>query len=1167
MPVKEIDLGPAPAAVAAARTKQSRYTFVPIEGQITGDTLSKASDDNYNKRVALFYNWLKTATPAEREGSAITRFANPLGLGKWLSNKFGTGDASAWFDALDAYTGELSWKDPEKWKHFLVGAEQAALTFKGLGAAGVPGVAPKFAAYEAIQAPREGETLTKRAAAVGKGAAFGFAVGQAGKYIPKARYRMPTTVGGAMLVTKLGGGSAKQVLDAGAQMFGWEVIGLFQQGANRRAIIKAARKHNPELRNVPDAEVLRSVKQLADIQKALPKMKPSSVKLEATPAEKSGMLAPEITAARKAAIAAHNAAVSKWIAGGKKGPAPTLPEAAKPPAPLPRSRAFYENKLKNPELAKKAPAFETYAGEVVAVPVGKSRKSGTFDAAYTVKSDAMQIYNALKGKKGFPKLRIEKEGTSYEIKWGEPTEQYRGDFQKMGEMFGYTDAAIKDFTMSWTPTDLAELPFQQAQNIRFEQVRSELTSGLKTAKKLVKGIVSKEYAVERARRAEQFERYKERLIAKGVPTGEALMRARGAFKGQLLEKPPDYEPPRLKPQQWETISRQIDRSGKFKTYEKTRAQEATLKLQNGRLLQDNEIELLSRILGEDFAKAALKLQPWNVRMWREIEDVLNFPKFAAAYDVQMARQGAWIRARHPILYARAVGKNVKGYFSNKQADKIRLDYESDPLHEQAKSDGVVFIEREGIIPSGRIEQYRSRIATKLPFGLGRGYKASQRGFVEGFNWTQQKLYSQKYNSWLDKGIEITPKMRRNLVDFNNTILGMKRPEGNFGRSATRVLSPVMWSPTLTYSRIATPAMILTNPTMRGEVAATLSSYIASGLLVMYAASKFNKKAKVEWNPLSTDFGKVKVGNTRFDVYGDGGPYIRTLIQGIRGKKKTEAGKIVDKPTMETLIQFARNKRNAWIDLVLRIWTGKMYYGGSTWEIEEDVGKKLNLDTPAKKVAYLGGRELVRTFLPFFLNAVVEASYNDNWPTGLAAGAAEFFSQTTISYKPSKYTKLQQLRDVVSDMQFDKEWDNLAPLQQEALRMRYKELQQGEEELQLERAKRESDYEYVAKQIVEEKKAGKNVYKMLKPELQQALDSHGIALGLSRRVGDWYMNDDRYKRYQDLTVKAMNRLKLDRISQSNLPFEQREQMIRMMINIAKKAARTKLVAETYPKKAG
>lgn len=265
-------------------------------GERAGKAFDTASQtdvlDDYDKQVMFFYNWMKSPGKFQEKKPidiALSRFANPLGLRRWLSRKFGSGEEAAWFDALDAYYSELPWSNPEKALHFGVGAYQKLAEFEAVGATagsmslGIKGALGKiiggglkFGTVAAIQAPGEKETLAGRAEDISINSLYGMAFGGlseariAGRQPFRLfRYRAPVTVGGSMLVTAAGGGTAKQILDSGAQMLGWEAIGLIQQGANKWAAIAAARRFNPELNKVPADEIERGVRQMADIQKAV----------------------------------------------------------------------------------------------------------------------------------------------------------------------------------------------------------------------------------------------------------------------------------------------------------------------------------------------------------------------------------------------------------------------------------------------------------------------------------------------------------------------------------------------------------------------------------------------------------------------------------------------------------------------------------------------------------------------------------------------------------------------------------------------------------------------------------------------------------------------------------------------------------------------------------
>lgn len=691
------------------------------------------------------------------------------------------------------------------------------------------------------------------------------------------------------------------------------------------------------------------------------------------------------------------------------------------------------------------------------------------------------------------------------------------------------------------------------QEYEFESARQEVLKGVRAAKRLNRAEVLPAYSKARAERAAAFEAEKARLIAEGVPVNEALKMAQTKLKGSYLPDEPEYAAPDLTPNQLEIISKKIDTS--LRTFEKVRATTGLQKFQNKVHLQDNEIEVLSKVLGSEFGEAMQKLQPMSVRVWRGFENAMNFPKIAAAFDIQMRRQARWLRARHPVLYAKAVGKNIKGYFSEKAADRIKADYESNPWYESARKDGSVFLERGQLTPGKRTEQFRTRIAAKIPI-LGKGYQAAERGFIEGFNWMQTQLYALKREQWLREGREVTKGMRKDLTEVNNTLLGMHKPTTAFGKQLTRVASVGMWSPTLTWSRIRTPSLILTNPTMRKEVAATLSSYLASGFLMLLAAQKIGKSAgvTVNWSPLSSDFGKIKMGNTRIDIFGDGGPYIRALSQLIARRKQSATGRYYDQRPVETILNFIRNKRNPMIDLCMTIYTKTNFAGQPAFKVP-DFAKDW---TTAQKIAFMGGKELFNRFAPFFVQGTIEAIYNDNIITGLLVGGEEFFSGSTVSYKPSTSVQIMDLKNLAADFAYDKNWDELNSIEQEQLKIQFKsEFDELERKLKSERVTTREATQTEISLSREPVKAAKNIRNML--DKNNRKKTEGISLETSRTIDDWYLNDARYKKYQKYIADNLNQM-LYNVNIENMPEEFRERIIKKIIQVAKRQAQMQIKYE-------
>jgi hypothetical protein len=504
-----------------------------------------------------------------------------------------------------------------------------------------------------------------------------------------------------------------------------------------------------------------------------------------------------------------------------------------------------------------------------------------------------------------------------------------------------------------------------------------------------------------------------------------------------------------------------------------------------------------------------------------------------------------------------------------------------------------FLTRQPISAEQRPEQYVSNLPTTLPWlgkHIGTGYKytggqvgkvyaASMRGFIDSFNWMQQKMWDMQIEKWKSQNVEITQKMLHDLVDFQNTMLGMSKPKTNFGQAVNRVMRPVMWSPSLTWSRIRTPSLMLSNPTMRGEVAASLATFIGTGLMYLAAASMlakwWNKKDPVEWDINSSDFGKIRIGDTRWDVYGDGGPYIRALLQTWAGTKKNQAGRVTTKEGFDRLDPFKqllRNKRAPAMDLFAKIWSGRNYYGGDAWalpdydEMRKEGGTKAwfadwhegQMEDKGKEVPFFIGKEVYDRYMPFFIQGALEAAWNDGWPQALGAGTDEFFSGQALSYKPSTNSELQMVQDIAATQEYDKVWDDLTPKQQEKLYRQVPEMEQ----LEMKKASEKLPPEEIS--LTKQNRAAKRIFQAMPDDVKKEMNAVGVKISApARKVGKFFLNESRYMAYEEYsrqeiekqltrTIKTIRWTRMDKVK--------RMKKLKEDITEAKADARKRLLKE-------
>lgn len=235
--------------------------------------------------------------------------------------------------------------------------------------------------------------------------------------------------------------------------------------------------------------------------------------------------------------------------------------------------------------------------------------------------------------------------------------------------------------------------------------------------------------------------------------------------------------------------------------------------------------------------------------------------------------------------------NMFRYFGDEQAFKdLREEIMSRNTYPLMMAGKVALSDINGKLSSHE-EQFQTEWAQKIP-GLGRLVRASERAYSGFLN----KLRADVFDDLLAKlGDNYTEKDLQDLGRFINAASG----RGNLAKglqSSAPLLNGLFFSPRLISSRITmTTALIdprtytTMNKVARNEYIKSLLSVGGAALLVLSLA--FLGGAEVEKDPRSSDFAKIKIGNTRYDILGGEGQYITLASRLIRASEKTSNGEI------------------------------------------------------------------------------------------------------------------------------------------------------------------------------------------------------------------------------------------------------------------------------------
>jgi hypothetical protein len=651
-----------------------------------------------------------------------------------------------------------------------------------------------------------------------------------------------------------------------------------------------------------------------------------------------------------------------------------------------------------------------------------------------------------------------------------------------------------------------------------------------------------------------------------------LSAALGELRGPLTEyKSPDFTPLKETMTTKETDALHNDiwqRPHNPDHFSKINTAKAWSKVVEGFIPTRGEILLLEKQWGKEFSKGLLKKRPLGDKAWDTAADVSNFMRtMIAGGDVSVAgRQLRVLGQRYPVEFGAAVKKGLGAYRSEKLSEIMRQEYESSEYHREAKK-YVQFFDpagTEATPPSERPEWYVSHYPERVPI-LGHLIRMGNRNYVETMNSFTQAIWDKLRAQDIANGIEPTAEQLALRGKWLMSMTGRPEIGGVVGRRLAPIAAGFFFAPRFAVSRFTSPMYLrhlATGDPVAREVgrntAISFASFIGTNIAILSLLKlKFGDDFEVELDPRSPDWGKGKMGNTRVDLWAGYQQAARFLVQMTLAQYKTQTGRIKETERLETIGRFIRGKENPLVSLISDLWAGKTYEGDRPFSPPEgEMGKILDaLQVP--KLIQGVGKEAYRRMLFMWAQDFVEASANDGWPIGFTAGALSFFGTNTSSYEDTAFTKKAKFKDNIAQTEHGKNWDELNSSQQKRLsRIHKQEIFELGLQAKKEGARRD-DYDYVARLIEDEKKAGKKVYKKLKPENQKLLDDAGISLGLSRKIGDWEIDDTRYEQYQEFTSEILDD-KLSRLPDiSDIPIKRRVTKIELIVQTAKDKAKGKV----------
>jgi hypothetical protein len=344
------------------------------------------------------------------------------------------------------------------------------------------------------------------------------------------------------------------------------------------------------------------------------------------------------------------------------------------------------------------------------------------------------------------------------------------------------------------------------------------------------------------------------------------------------------------------------------------------------------------------------------------------------------RQGMYAFLSHPIKGFKNIPEMFRALGSEEGAYRIDKTIQGRANY-KLYNDANILTERGG--GKKAEEMYRSRWAKAIP-----GIPASERSFTSFLNLMRADLFDSMHK-YAFENKKATPEEIRALGDYVNTATGRGTAKGY--EKALSAWGDVLWAPKLVLSRFQ---MILGKDLMPGgeRTAATRKAVareyarILGSIALIYTVNNLLGN-EVETDPRSSDFGKIRIGETRIDplagvsqatvfmsrvAIGETKSIKTGAIKHIRGDYAPYGGT----NTWDVITNFMRTKLTPALGLGINVLTGKNI-----------VGEKVTLyDIPQEAL------------VPLAINDIYEAMNEQGVPAGLALGTLGMFGVGIQTYE-------------------------------------------------------------------------------------------------------------------------------------------------------------------------
>ncbi|HPW22273.1 MAG TPA: hypothetical protein PLE61_15845 [Vicinamibacterales bacterium] len=315
----------------------------------------------------------------------------------------------------------------------------------------------------------------------------------------------------------------------------------------------------------------------------------------------------------------------------------------------------------------------------------------------------------------------------------------------------------------------------------------------------------------------------------------------------------------------------------------------------------------------------------------------------ASFDMSwLLRQGAVLATAHPGIARRAFGESLRAWADADTARAAYLELTELPQNLDAMTPqqgvhalrilrrtnaGLQLTDPEGTMIE-REEDFATNFFSRLKRipGLAlyvKGIEGSERAYSTGLNKLRADTFDH-YADLLDEQGAATPENLRALANYINIATG----RGNLGSlaPAARQLAAVFFAPRYAISRFQLLGTLVRAPApVRALIARDLVRWFGANMGILSLAVLAG--ASVEWDPRNSDWGQIRIGNSRADLWAGFRQVGVALARLVTGKiAYTEGGQNIERATQRdrVIMRFVQSKLSPLTSLMWEAIEGRTF---------------------------------------------------------------------------------------------------------------------------------------------------------------------------------------------------------------------------------------------------